>query len=92
MGRLDSTVAVFITNDEVIIELLREIRDLQRAHHERYLHFTQTILDNNEKASRQIEQDTSRAITANRRANWTHIYTIMVIVIALSLFFLFRRS
>ncbi len=79
-------------NDDEIKALLREIRDLQQAHNQRYQQFTQAVLDNNAQASLQIAQDTNRAITANRRANWTHIYSIMACTLLLIVCFLLRRT
>jgi hypothetical protein len=52
-----------MTNEEQIIELLREIRDLQRSHLERHLEFTQQVLEveRQQEQARQAREDANRA-------------------------------
>ena len=59
---------------------------------QRYQHFTQAVLDKSAQASLQIAQDTNRAITANRRAIWTHAHRIMPCTSLLIACFLLRGA
>jgi hypothetical protein len=76
-----------LTNEEQIIELLREIRDLQKGHFERYQEYTEKLLE----VGRQQEQERQQREAANQaelRRGTQGLWVILAI--ALFLFFFLR--
>jgi t-SNARE complex subunit (syntaxin) len=73
-----------------IKELLREIRDLQKAHFERYQEFTQALLDREEVNAEEVErareeqrrhrEEMRRAVRASQASRWV----MLAITIALT--------
>ena len=76
--------------DAEIKELLREIRDLQKAHYERYQQFTQAVLDNTAQANSKFEQELIRAVRASRQATRSNVAVVVTILFTF-LFWWFRR-
>ena len=53
-------------NDEVLA-VLREIRDLQRQHFERYVEFTGRVIDQQKRSAVRADGDTAAALEEQRR-------------------------
>jgi hypothetical protein len=75
-----------VTDNDEIVELLREIRDTQRSHLETYRQFTQEALElSRASVSRQGEAlELSRAnVSQQRGVNWQRLIAFVVYSLAL---------
>jgi hypothetical protein len=76
-----------LTHDEQIIELLCEIRDLQKAHFERYQEYTEKVLELGRQQEMERQQREAANLAELRRSTrglW------MILGIALLVFFSMR--
>ena len=81
-----------MNNEDEVKELLREIRDLQKAHFERYKQFTQSIMENNTRLSEESKSDLWKAQRLFARSLWVgNITTIALLILIFCLFAASRR-
>jgi hypothetical protein len=82
-------------SDDEILAVLREIRDLQKAHMERYVEFTSRVMEQQKKSAQRAELDTAAALEEQQRvgkiANWSALLSpfataLMILVLAVVLF------
>ena len=54
-------------SDGQVVALLREIRDLQRQHFERYVEFTNRVIEQQRRSADRAQEDTAAALAEQRR-------------------------